>query len=312
MKKTVYLIMVFFLFSFSLEASSVQEQCQHKINSMNNALDNYNSYVRHGKGPCNWGMYVENVLDNITTIKKHCIELFSEQERYSLYALEREMRSLPRCGSGYFDDYSGEAYWETTHTNNLPSVEATMNYLKKLEKQFSKEETEIGKKYKILKNKYGEPSNEFLKNGPEHCMLYPSVNKFICPDGGYFDNNKNYTFHEGETPRNVYNKTNEVPSTCTYYQTTVKMLNIRSAPSAKGYVLGRYRKGQICVYSTQNGWARTEHGWVSAKYIIENPRHPKTGVQCLKEIDDTFLCRDCTWFDKDLNYHDKTPHSTCG
>ena len=57
-------------------------------------------------------------------------------------------------------------------------------------------------------------------------------------------------------------------SKCTEYQITASMLNVRNAPSRSAAILGRYKRGKVCVYSVNNGWARTEHGYISAKYII--------------------------------------------
>ncbi len=53
------------------------------------------------------------------------------------------------------------------------------------------------------------------------------------------------------------------------YKVTARALNIRSIPNVTGKKVGKYLKGHIiCVSEISDGWAKTEKGWVSGKYII--------------------------------------------
>ena len=56
-------------------------------------------------------------------------------------------------------------------------------------------------------------------------------------------------------------------------------LNIRSAPSTSGNILGTYSNGMVVnVYEEKNGWAFTDDGWVSLSYLVPYTTVKKNGV----------------------------------
>jgi len=60
-------------------------------------------------------------------------------------------------------------------------------------------------------------------------------------------------------------------SKCKSYEIMATKLNIRDEPSKHSKILGFVKKGKIvCIYEFNNGWARTDHGWISKSYVKEN------------------------------------------
>ena len=56
---------------------------------------------------------------------------------------------------------------------------------------------------------------------------------------------------------------------CVPAKVTAVQLNVRSAPSISGNIIGRLSKGDdVCAYEQQGKWVRIEQGWISAKYLM--------------------------------------------
>ena len=55
---------------------------------------------------------------------------------------------------------------------------------------------------------------------------------------------------------------------CTPVKVTTAQLNVRSAPSISGNIVGHLAKNNIvCAYGQQGNWIQTDKGWISSQYI---------------------------------------------
>jgi hypothetical protein len=111
MKKILLGILVLLSALTQANAITTREQCNSKINSINSSIEYLN---RQRGGPCQWSMYVKQILDNTDIVRKHCWSILDEDGKFWIRSLTREMKSKPMCGSDYHSKYTPRGYWSKT------------------------------------------------------------------------------------------------------------------------------------------------------------------------------------------------------
>lgn len=122
--------------------------------------------------------------------------------------------------------------------------------------------SEIKKKYTTWIAHYGIDINKY-KN--QFDMLQYSESERIKGVSGKCDVNNMYRDLIKDIENSSSNKAKE--EKYNVYEVTATALNIRKGPGSKYESIGTFGKGnKIAVFEIQDGWGRTDKGWVSMKY----------------------------------------------
>jgi len=189
MKKILLGILVLLSALTQANAITTREQCNSKINSINSSIKYLN---RQRGGPCQWSMYVKQILDNTDIVRKHCWSILDEDGKFWIRSLTREMKSKPMCGSDYHSKYTPRGYWSKT-TDSKPKLPSGLDIegydrpmgSKPTQKEASKKKTDNKSTFECTNGKIDKTLIDVVGNlNQEGSSIYVNGTKYTGSDFG--------------------------------------------------------------------------------------------------------------------------------